>query len=284
MTVREHEPRPVLTRQTPLPARGWERHRCGLVVPEGTGPAPPDQPVGVDLFAGAGGFSLGMKNAGFHVAGAVEHDVHAALTYLTNLARYGECTIHFETQARRDAMERALDQENERRSAEGAIFRPLTMGSGHIAHHPRLPSCRHFWLWDARNLDGAQILEALELRPGELDVVFGGPPCQGFSVAGKRDVRDPRNELVFEFIRLVLETEPRTMAMENVSGIGNMVTRDGLPVIDAIADALAKGGWQRRKAMRRMLESLDVTVAVTGAPSSRETAAEPPDSQQLGLF
>ena len=276
----------MLPHQAPLPGTRWERHRCGLVVPEGTAPAPPKPLVGLDLFAGAGGFSLGMKNAGFQVAGAVEHDVHAALTYLTNLARYSECTIHFETGARRDAMERALDEENERRSADGALLQPLTMGSGHIAHHPQLPSCRHFWLWDARNLDGAQILEALELRPGELDVVFGGPPCQGFSVGGKRDVLDPRNELVFEFIRLVLETEPRTMAMENVSGIGNMVTRDGLPVVDAIADALAEGGWQRRKAMRRMLEHLDVTVAVTGAPSSRETAAanERPDNPQLGLF
>ena len=271
---------------TPADGPRWDRHHSGLIVPRATTTPDPKRLVGLDLFAGAGGFSLGMKQAGFDVAGAVENDVHAALTYLTNLARYGECTIHFENDERKGAFARALDKENDRRSADGALFQPLTMGSGYIANHPELPGCRHFWLWDVRNLDGAQILEALELDPGELDVVFGGPPCQGFSYAGRRDVLDPRNEAVFEFVRLVLETAPRTMAMENVEGISNMVTREGIPVIDAIADALTKGGWQRRNAMRTMLANLDVTVTVTKAPSSRDEAAanEARDANQLGLF
>jgi DNA (cytosine-5)-methyltransferase 1 len=53
----------------------------------------------------------------------------------------------------------------------------------------------------------------------DIDVVFGGPPCQGFSMIGKRTLDDPRNSLVFHFIRLVLELRPKFFVMENVRGI-----------------------------------------------------------------
>jgi DNA (cytosine-5)-methyltransferase 1 len=54
---------------------------------------------------------------------------------------------------------------------------------------------------------------------GEIDVVFGGPPCQGFSTMGKRLVDDKRNQLVFHFFRLVRELRPRYFVMENVPGM-----------------------------------------------------------------
>jgi len=60
-------------------------------------------------------------------------------------------------------------------------------------------------------------------RPGSLrgriDVVFGGPPCQGFSSIGKRLVDDERNQLVFHFFRLITEIRPRYFVMENVPGM-----------------------------------------------------------------
>ncbi|BAZ44521.1 cytosine-specific methyltransferase [Chondrocystis sp. NIES-4102] len=53
----------------------------------------------------------------------------------------------------------------------------------------------------------------------EIDVIAGGSPCQGFSHIGKRQLEDPRNKLVFEYVRLVLEIRPKYFIFENVPGI-----------------------------------------------------------------
>ena len=52
-----------------------------------------------------------------------------------------------------------------------------------------------------------------------VDCVFGGPPCQGFSLIGKRSLEDPRNNLVLEFVRLVKELDAHTFVFENVKGL-----------------------------------------------------------------
>ena len=58
------------------------------------------------------------------------------------------------------------------------------------------------------------------LRPGEIDLVTGGPPCQPFSTAGKRgSVIDPRGSLFMDFIRIVEQLQPRFFVMENVRGL-----------------------------------------------------------------
>ena len=69
---------------------------------------------------------------------------------------------------------------------------------------------------DIRTVGVREINEAASLSKGEIDVVVGGPPCQGFSTAGSRHEADPRNDLFTEFIRLVRETRPRVAIMENV--------------------------------------------------------------------
>lgn len=56
----------------------------------------------------------------------------------------------------------------------------------------------------------------------DCDLVFGGPPCQGFSVAGKMDPTDPRSKLVFEFQRVVGAKRPRFFVMENVAALGRL--------------------------------------------------------------
>lgn len=53
----------------------------------------------------------------------------------------------------------------------------------------------------------------------QIDLVFGGPPCQGFSVAGKMDPDDKRSALVFDFMRIVREVRPRAFVMENVKAL-----------------------------------------------------------------
>jgi len=75
------------------------------------------------------------------------------------------------------------------------------------------------WKRDIRKVTGKEILEFTGLKKGELDVFDGSPPCQGFSTAGKRKVNDDRNDLSYEFIRLINELQPKVFVMENVSGM-----------------------------------------------------------------
>lgn len=76
---------------------------------------------------------------------------------------------------------------------------------------------------DIRELTGAGLLCPLGLEPGQLDVLIGCPPCQGFS-SHRRERRagwDPRNRLLDEYVRLVDETKPRCVVFENVPGLAN---------------------------------------------------------------
>jgi DNA (cytosine-5)-methyltransferase 1 len=56
-------------------------------------------------------------------------------------------------------------------------------------------------------------------KGNQVDVVIGGPPCQGFSMIGKRDINDPRNDMLHQFVRMVNEIRPRYFVMENVAGL-----------------------------------------------------------------
>lgn len=73
---------------------------------------------------------------------------------------------------------------------------------------------------DIRNVDPADVMERIGIKPGELDVLVGGPPCQSFSTAGKRGtVQDPRGELLWDFLRFVEVMRPKFFLMENVRGL-----------------------------------------------------------------
>lgn len=72
---------------------------------------------------------------------------------------------------------------------------------------------------DIRYTSTYEILDAAGLRVGEAAMVCGGPPCQGFSLANsKRAVSDPRNNLVFEYLRVVRQSQPSFFVFENVPG------------------------------------------------------------------
>ena len=123
------------------------------------------RPVGIDLFAGAGGMSLGFEQAGLDVAAAIEIDpVHCA----THEFNFPQTT---------------------------AICASVV------------------------RLDGDEIRHRAALGARDIDVVFGGAPCQGFSMIGKRALDDPRNQLVFHFVRLVRELQPKVCVFENVKGL-----------------------------------------------------------------
>jgi len=85
-------------------------------------------------------------------------------------------------------------------------------------HQRNFPACRTLTC-DVAELSGDEICEAAGILSEEIDVVIGGPPCQGFSTIGKRRKDDPRNLLLYEFARIVEELQPSYWVMENVEGL-----------------------------------------------------------------
>jgi DNA (cytosine-5)-methyltransferase 1 len=126
---------------------------------------PSNRPICIDLFAGAGGLSLGFEQAGFNIAAAVEIDpIHAAV---------------------------------------------------HEFNFPHTTTiCK-----SVIDTSGAEIRRLAKLDRRDIDVVCGGAPCQGFSLMGKRALDDPRNSLVFHFLRIVTELKPKYFVLENVKGL-----------------------------------------------------------------
>jgi DNA (cytosine-5)-methyltransferase 1 len=73
---------------------------------------------------------------------------------------------------------------------------------------------------DVSALCGKQVRALASLSADlEIDVIIGGPPCQGFSMIGKRNMEDPRNLLLLQFCRLIVELSPKYFVIENVSGL-----------------------------------------------------------------
>lgn len=80
----------------------------------------------------------------------------------------------------------------------------------------------------------------------KIDGVIGGPPCQGFSLSGKRDPKDPRNSLFMDFVRIVKEVKPKFFMMENVPGILSMKTAKNESVVELIMDEYKKAGYNAK--------------------------------------
>jgi DNA (cytosine-5)-methyltransferase 1 len=72
---------------------------------------------------------------------------------------------------------------------------------------------------DVARLSGDEVLELGGIPVGSIDLLFGGPPCQGFSEIGRKDADDKRNLLIFEFARLLRELKPKYFVVENVRGL-----------------------------------------------------------------
>lgn len=87
----------------------------------------------------------------------------------------------------------------------------------HAANFPEMGDA--FILRDIRSLAPEELSEAARVDAGELDLLIGGPPCQGFSVMWRAETDDPRNSLVDEYIRMVAQLRPRFFVLENVPGL-----------------------------------------------------------------
>src|SRR5665647_1850791 len=136
-------------------------------------------PYAIDLFCGAGGMSEGIIQAGFHILFSSDINIDVEKTYVNRHKQLG-----------------------------------LIQGENTYYHRG-----------DIRNLNGDFILNCISnlkmfqsgefSLPNKIDAIFGGPPCQGFSRAGKRDKNDPRNVLFKEYLRVISEIMPRYVIMEN---------------------------------------------------------------------
>lgn len=80
----------------------------------------------------------------------------------------------------------------------------------------------------------------LGLKSGELELLVGGPPCQGFSTVGKKDSSDPRNQLFRHYFRIVDALRPKFVAFENVTGFRRMY---GGSVFEAVCEEFTKHGY-----------------------------------------
>lgn len=114
------------------------------------------------------------------------------------------------------------------------------------------PNCYHFSK-DIKEFKCRDLLEKINLP--QIHILAGGPPCQGFSVAGKRNPDDPRNRLFYEFIRIASEIKPWYIIMENVPGI--LTLKKG-QVKQAVFDAFKSIGYSAVSVT--ILESADYKV------------------------
>lgn len=104
-----------------------------------------------------------------------------------------------------------------------------------------------------------EVLSRASLAPGELDIFDGSPPCQGFSTAGRRSMRDDRNQLFREYVRLLRGLQPKVFVMENVVGMvrGNMRF-----IFAEILKELRESGYQ--------VKARVLNAKFYGVPQSRE--------------
>jgi DNA (cytosine-5)-methyltransferase 1 len=82
-----------------------------------------------------------------------------------------------------------------------------------------------------------------KIKRKTVDLIIGGPPCQGFSMAGRRNPNDPRNKLVREFLRIVKDFKPKVFVIENVQGFRTMTDEYGKKVLEIVKELAKESGY-----------------------------------------
>ena len=276
-------------KQEEKPQVEYRENGSGIFVPVAPKPV---KPTCISLFTGAGGFDLGFHKAGFRILAANDFTTDCCMTYCYNLAAR-PIQMHFITEQDRERFIKNVVKRSQRKPEEGAHWELVEMDDRDRAIFHRkgweapLDGTPHYFLGDVRKLTGAMLLEAMELEIGEVDAVCGGPPCQGFSLAGRRDVMDPRNSLVFEFARLILEIVPKMFVFENVPAIASMITPEGIPVVDAFCHMLEKGGYASYEGLKQVLGQMsDAWGVLKDQGRGRKNASSEGDEipEQMSLF
>lgn len=230
--------------------KNYYESAAGLILP--TSCKPEKHPIAVDFFCGIGGASLGFIQAGWNVIAAVEWDISAIFTYLINLGAYPLKMIFIE-ESDRERTEKYLQKYL--KADKNGLVKSFSVSGENRARvcEPWFKGVQYMFVGDARKLSGYRMLEVMGLKQGDIDCIIGCPPCQGFSSLGKQDIMDTRNSLVFEWARFVVEMQPKMTMMENVPGIVDMVTPEGIPVMDAVCQILADGNFGTINTLKRSL-------------------------------
>ncbi|MFK5600206.1 DNA cytosine methyltransferase [Methylobacterium sp. HMF5984] len=273
---------PIAEGLATAPSRDFIRSPSGLFLPSAAAEAQirsSRRPKAMDFFAGCGGITLGFIQAGFEVVAAVENDPYAVTTFMLNLCRWGQVEIHYVEPADKDRLNRSMERSKTKggRSLADTVRQGSGLaGSGWIKNEPTsTPGVSHIFFGDVRKLTAERILSDIGMKRGELDCVAGGPPCQGYSTAGKRDVMDPRSSLVFDFARFIVGLNPKTMVMENVIGITTMLTPDGQPVLDQFCRILEDGGFGGFDAFQRALKARPDLAGLMRGKANEKRSAKP---------
>jgi DNA (cytosine-5)-methyltransferase 1 len=117
---------------------------------------------------------------------------------------------------------------------------------------------------DIKTLDGSLVLEASQLKKGEVQLLAGGPPCQAFSVFGKRKGRsDQRGQLVYEYFRLLSQISPEAFVFENVFGLLTVEKGD---VFKHVCELLS----EPKKGLKYKLSIVRLNAADFGVPQFRD--------------
>jgi DNA (cytosine-5)-methyltransferase 1 len=184
----------------------------------------------IELFAGCGGLSLGLKSAGFDLTMANELSPMAAETYAFNFFKED---LQTQAESPRPKLKKTLWLSSQY-ALTGLKFRlrenPKT--------YPALGEGTTDVATDGSNLKGSLVIGSivdlniwLQQRPdvannlkngfghGEVDLISGGPPCQSFSMAGLRKQDCEKNSLPWEFVKFAQVVQPKLVILENVTGI-----------------------------------------------------------------
>lgn len=147
----------------------------------------------VDLFAGCGGLSLGLDRAGFELVLAIEKSDMATETFYHNF------------------IERIDNEDKWNKYKLSSIDEQVKTGL-------------------LTNEVGAILARddlMQQVKEQGIDIVVGGPPCQGFSLAGRRNPDDARNKLPWQFLEFVEKTDPKAVVIENVVGMSRGFKKEG---------------------------------------------------------
>jgi len=173
----------------------------------------------ISLFSGCGGLDVGFANAGIQTRVMIEWDKSCCETLRHNFL------WEF-------LKERKDHKGNICWKTKEAMKKTITW-----YHEPEPVIIQR----DIKTVLTKEILESAKLQVGECSVISGGFPCQGFSLAGKRVIDDPRNSLYKQFVRIVDEAKPASIMGENVPGLISMGKGE---VIKQICEDFANCGYE----------------------------------------
>ncbi|MCL2434966.1 MAG: DNA cytosine methyltransferase [Lentimicrobiaceae bacterium] len=179
-----------------------------------------------DFFCGCGGFSVGFLNAGLKCISAMDICSDALWSYWYNLCYKGwsHLWVNPENPELKKIKKKKMWNDGK---TSNALFQniPDNWLSAHVTEP--MP-CLNLFMYSIMDLEPEMWMEMCNVRPGDISIFIGGPPCQGFSTCNhNRNILDERNQLPLRFIYYCKVCKPKIVLMENVPGILTLGKKKG---------------------------------------------------------